>query len=222
MKKREVILWGIELEGYGAQDPALPCGWELHRDPSISPSYEGRWTGSSYELVTNPVRSWRGRKTTRQLFLELSGINKWDPKVNETCGFHIHLSLASWGEVIPQEAKELLVSRYRRDQEFLYHLNGEVAWERWTNEYCQPLYDWEDYQESFRYQGLAMACPESGVEFRLFAGTFNPVDVANTLEVTVLWFEAALSEVEFVVPTHLDQWVKKKLAASLVHWPSDI
>ena len=219
--KKEVILWGLELEGYGAQDPSLPCGWELHRDMSIDPNYRDQWTGTTYELVTTPARKWEGN-SLRQLKKELSGIGKWDPKVNETCGFHIHLSLASWGEIIPQEAKDLLVSRFRRDQEFLYRLNGGAAKERWDNGYCQPLVDGEEYEELFRYQELAMARPWSGVEFRLFAGTFDPVDVSNTLEVVVLWFEAALSEVEFIVPAHLDQWVNEKLMASVVRWPSDV
>ena len=212
MRKQEVeIIWGVELEGYVASKVLyLPDGWTSHKDGSIKPDYACR----AIEFVRGPAVY--GPKEMDVFKSDLQALNKWNPKANETCGFHVHVSLASWKDTIPNEAKETLLSRFYRDQGFLFSLNGAEMEHRRGNMYCAPLksesladYDFED-----RYQALNLTAPAKGVELRLFAGTFDSKVVLNTTEITIRWFAATLKGEKLKLPPKLASWADRQKSRS--------
>ena len=208
MRKQEVeIIWGVELEGYVASKVLyLPDGWASHKDGSIKPGYATQ----AIEFVRGPTDY---RPEEMDVFKsDLQAISKWNPQANESCGFHIHVSLASWKGAIPNEAKETLISRFYRDQGFLFSLNGAEMEHRRGNMYCKPLKSegLADYDFRNRYQALNLTAPTKGVEFRLFAGTFDPKVVLNTTEITIRWFEAALKGEKLKLPPKLASWASRQ------------
>ena len=168
----------------------------------------------TFELITK-VQLWNS-SSANWLYTELEKMSEYEPQANKTCGLHIHVSFASWGTRIPRLAKKLLLEKFFQDQEFLFGLNGLEAKNRWENDFCPPLMsgDLHEYEKSYACKALYVSSGLKGVEFRLFAGTFDPERVANITDITIRWFEAALLGEELALPPHLQNWANQEYAKS--------
>jgi hypothetical protein len=159
----------------GQQITGLPEGWNAQSDGSIHCTARGH---VGVEIVS-PIL--KGADGIRQIKLVCQWLKANGAKVNQSTGFHVHVGC---------ERNDTLVGRIAHltanFEKALYAATGTKSRER--GHYCQPIQSNSSFQARFvngqraavaRYHSLNVTNLDNGtkptVEFRVFAGTINPL-----------------------------------------------
>lgn len=179
--------------------PASPDGaaWKCERDGSLHAS-RGR---VCVELVS-PVL--KGTAGLQHVVAVVRKLKEMGAKVNTSCGLHVHVGFKS----TDLRALQRLTHLFAGFERGVYASTGTKR--REEGRYCRPIkeafrnakYDCindlrNDYRVMSRYHGLNLTNLISGtrptVEFRLFAGTMNPIKVAAYVQMVLGIVQVALS-----------------------------
>jgi hypothetical protein len=182
------ITFGCEIECYvptgtivagsyhrGVQIPALPAGWNAQTDGSL---YTRRRGYIAVEIVS-PVL--KGLDGLNQVKAAVSYLNGLGAKVNDHCGFHVHVGVGNDRDLLQKVIH--LAANY---EQAIYATTGTRN--RETGSYCRPIS--RDFQSlRFDQPGLGSSLAfdryhvvnvenivsnkKPTVEFRAFAGTLN-------------------------------------------------
>ncbi len=180
----------IEVGAYhvGTQFAGLPTGWLAMRDGSISTT-RGRIACE----VVSPIL--RGAAGVAQVIEVVAKLNAMGAKVNESCGFHVHVGL-------PYEspkALDKLVQLVGHFEKAIYAATGTKRRER--SSWCRALSQHGDKQNALnnaaaqRYHVLNLTNwarhTRPAVEFRAFAGTLNITKILGYVQMCVALVERA-------------------------------
>jgi hypothetical protein len=213
------LTFGVELEltlpigtcpvgGYhnGIQVPQLPAGWKAERDSSIqqvSPGY------MAAEIVSPVLQGADGVRQLKTVCDWLVGVGA---KVNRTTGFHVHVGFRRDDKY----ALRRLVSLVANFEKALFAATGTRS--REEGSFCRPVQNDARYQRAFRdatagaghlprYHVLnltnLLGYGKPTVEFRVFAGTTNPLKALSYVRLCLALVEKALSL------KRLPKWVAK-------------
>src|SRR4051794_38718284 len=212
------LTFGVELEvtlpagtcpvgcyHHGVQVPELPLGWKAERDCSIqAPS------GYMAAEIVSPIL--RGADGLRQLKAVCDWLSNVRAKVNRSTGFHVHVGFSR----NDKRGLRRLVSLVANFEKALFAATGTHT--REEGHYCRPVQDDVRYQQAFRdATALAGAFPryhvlnltnllgygKPTVEFRVFAGTTNPIKAIGYVRLCLGIVEKALAM------KRLPKWVAK-------------
>lgn len=192
------LRFGAEIEFIGG-DPErtrLLPGWVMSLDERQIDE-AGEWSGS--ELKTPPLL-WAERGQIRTM---LGRLLRTGASANWSCGLHIHVDLAAWG----QFAIEPLLAAALRSQAALEALLATSASRRW---YCPPVtkemaahYAAEPSQEALRRQGRPQShrCGVNTaawfdigtVEIRYANGSLDYGEIVRTAELCLRFVAAAVA-----------------------------
>jgi hypothetical protein len=214
------LTFGVELEvtlpygtcpvgGYhnGIQVPQLPVGWKAERDCSIQPG-----PGYIAAEIVSPVL--KGADGLRQLKAVCDWLNSVGAKVNRSTGFHVHVGFDH------QDATGLhrLVSLVANFEKALFAATGTHSREQ--NHYCQGISADHNFVTAFRATRVArpdlcgdryhvlnlanlLGHSKPTVEFRVFAGTTNPIKAIGYVRLCLGIVEKALTMKK------LPKWIAK-------------
>lgn len=191
----------------GAACPAsidtLGLGWKCERDASIDAACPSGKIAC--EFVSPPLT---GAAGFNEIYAFVKALKDSGATVNSACGLHVSVSLQDIaGTDTPQDVR--LRNFLRRLLRFVsIHENGMLhiggLRSRVANKYCNSIKRWQDFhalkknctRESFwntlnyygRYQTLNLQCirgPQPRIEFRVFAGTVNPIKALGYIAVAL-------------------------------------
>lgn len=181
----------------GIQVPGLPTGWTAEGDGSI------RARGGRFGVeIVSPVL--RGADGIRQIIEVCRVLNDWGAKVNDSCGFHVHVGF----DRANTDGLKRVVHLVSHAQEGIYAATGTKRRER--AQWCREV------RESFRnlvysgtpaslgsaaynrYHVLNVSNLVSGakptIEFRAFGGTTNAGKIIAYVRLCLAIVERALTE----------------------------
>jgi hypothetical protein len=183
------ITFGIEIECYvptnsmpvggyhnGVQIPGFPQGWTSQRDGSLHTRRRGYM---AVEVVSPVLRGVTGLEQVKQV---VASLNAMGAKVNDRCGFHVHVGVGSDVSLVQK-----VVHLAANFEKALYAATGTKSRER--GGFCRPISgEFRNLQfgDSVRNLGAAagnryhvlnvtnlISGSKPTVEFRAFAGTLN-------------------------------------------------
>ena len=194
------LTFGIEIEttvpasysvgGYHSTEQAagLPAGWKATSDSSIRASRGRR----GCEFVS-PVL--KGADGVRQVIEVARQLNAMGAKVNESCGFHIHVGF----DVTNRVALDRLVKLVGHFETAIFASTGTKRRER--SNWCRGLRQHASQANAtsqasqMRYHVLNLTNLMQGrkptVEFRAFAGTLNIVKILGYVRMCLALVERA-------------------------------
>lgn len=172
----------------GVQIPGLPNGWNAQSDSSIQVTTPGH---KGLEVVS-PIL--KGREGLEQAVAVCKWLQERGAKVNTSTGFHVHVG---WDGSETDLAR--LAHLVARNEKALYASTGTHS--RETSTYCRPIANNAQMKKRFaeKAQGTEhsrfhtinvtnISNPHSTkktIEFRLFAGTTNPIKVVSYVRLCV-------------------------------------
>lgn len=183
--------FGIELEVYlpstvevtvgryhsGLQINGLPAGWNAQADSSVTGFAPIGFYGVE---VVSPVLS--GEDGLVQVVDVVNALNLAGAKVNEHCGFHIHVGAKDFSS----DDILNLVKEFQCYQKVFLALNGQNASIRESNRYCQLVNNTEEVYYS-RYYAIniqnwfANTTSKKTVELRIMASTLDIETIFTTI-----------------------------------------
>lgn len=173
---------------HGTQQAAgLPRGWTAQNDCSIR-AHEGR-VGCEF---VSPVL--RGPAGLQEVVTVLETLKRIGAEVNASCGFHVHVGFPT----TDGPALDRLLTLVANFERGLYASTGTKA--RETGTYSAPISsygDAESARNAGRYRIVNITNLQAGykptVEFRLFAGTLNPLKVIAHIRMAIGLVERAMT-----------------------------
>jgi hypothetical protein len=214
------LTFGVELEvtlplgicrigGYhaGVQVPQLPVGWKAERDSSIRPD-----DGYTAAEIVSPVL--KGAEGLRQLKTVCDWLTSVGAKVNRSTGFHVHVGF----DARDLDSLRKLVCLVANFEKALFAATGTHSREEGC--YCRGIQTDHDFVTAFRATltsrpGLCadryhvlnisnlLGYGKPTVEFRVFAGTTNPIKAIGYVRLCLGIVEKALSMKK------LPKWIAK-------------
>jgi hypothetical protein len=225
------LTFGVELEvtlpvgtcpvgpyHLGIQVAELPAGWKAERDCSIqaAPGY------MACEVVS-PVL--KGADGLRQLKAVCEWLNRAGAKVNRSTGFHVHVGF----DRDDHDGLRRLVTLTASFEKALFAATGTHS--REEGRYCQTVQDNPAYQRLYRDRATLTAYLDRyhvlnltnllghgkpTAEFRVFAGTTNPLKAIGYVRLCLGFVEKALSMKK------VTKWTAKTpVATSPIHRSGD-
>jgi len=173
----------------------LPAGWKAERDGSISTSRIGH---QGCEFVSPKLK---GSAGIAEACKAAEAIDARGGRVNKTCGMHVTVewtgdakALARLITLVANHEKGLYASTGTHTRESAPHRGG-ASWCKGLKQYGDRNRA-EQLAKSDRYHALNLnhlAYGSNRIEFRLFAGTLNPVKVAAAIQLCLALVELALN-----------------------------
>jgi len=172
----------------GTQVPELPQGWTAQHDGSLRCG-PGRQTAE----IVSPVLT--GEDGILQVLAVIDWLNRHEATVNRSCGFHVHVGFDGSNSATLGR----LVALVAQHEQALYASTGTKSREQGC--FCQSVQRNQNFRQSQldrtdRYHVLNVSNLFRGgkptVEFRVFAGTLNPVKVTGHIASCLGLVEKAL------------------------------
>jgi hypothetical protein len=233
-RARRELTFGIEIEcvlpagtvecgGYhtGRAIPGLPTGWNAQHDASINANSTPAAPKQGAEIVS-PILT--GADGIRQVIEVCRWLESVGAKVNQSCGFHVHIGWAGTGAQLTKLVR--LVSKNERG---IFAATGTK--QREQSHYCRPICSDNRYRAlangmrvrmTERYFSLNLTNLRRGgkktVEFRAFAGTTSVVKVLAYVQLCLGLVEKAMAvstEVEMDCPPNSGVKAARLLLAEL-------
>lgn len=192
----------------------------LKNDTSIKPKNDDETFDEGLELISTPFFP------TNENFDVLSKVVdiliKLGAKVNNTCGFHVHIGV---GNKSISQIQTVFERFYRFSKEF----DNLVNQDRKTNKYCSPMtLEEQNYVRSVmaesqfrtnelnRYHAInpVAISAHRTVEFRQFHGTLDILEMVAWIKTIVLFFETSCSmqkEYQPIIRNNIEKYKNYKL-----------
>jgi hypothetical protein len=207
MRDASEIRFGIEMETllptgtcqvgqyhHGTQVAGLPRGWNAQHDGSLHTSLPGY---AGVEIVSPILKGADGLRQIAEVCTWLAAKNA---RVNETCGFHVHVE---WPHA-DLHLLQALVNQVANFEDALFAVTGTPA--RKTSTFTKPIKDSKRDTPvaagshiapafSDRYQTLNLTNllynAKPTVEFRVFAGTTSALKIAGYVQMCLALVQKA-------------------------------
>lgn len=179
----------------GAPVEGLPAGWTAMHDGSLHAA-----SGMYAVEIVSPVL--RGVDGLRQIVQVCQTLNLWGAKVNESCGFHVHIGF----DRTNRDALKRLIALVARNERGIWAATGTRRREQ--SRFCAGIR--EDFRTvncdalershaaCNRYHVLNVSNLAHGdkptVEFRAFAGTVNATKIISYVRLCLAFIERALTD----------------------------
>ena len=203
MRLSEKLRLGLH-HGGGHQVPYLPTGWKAERDRSITT----RGGFCSCEIISPILRGADGLAEVVEVLRILN--TKGHRITRPSCGVHVHVS---WKGSLPADALLRLVSTVAHCERGLYAITGTKYRER--SGYCDGVRKYGDveyaqnvisHDRNHALNLVKLARRERrAVEFRVFSGSINPIQICGWIQVCLGLVERAIND------EHLPVWKPKPL-----------
>lgn len=194
----------ILVGGYhsGRQIDGLPVGWNAQSDASIS-QRDGH---TSVEIVSPVLKA--NAESAAQIKQVCEWIKSKNGRVDKSCGFHVHIGL---GRHLNNHNINKLIMLTQYWQPALYASTGTTR--REANRFCKPRGESEartlvsattveakvghasDRYSILNLVPLTRAAGKKTIEYRLFAGTVNPIKILAHVQTCLGLAEAACGNI---------------------------
>lgn len=195
----------------GIQVPGLPQGWGAKADASLRSIPRGYM---AVEIIS-PILS--GADGLRQVVFVCQWLNERNARINECCGFHVHVGVS-----LEDKFLRKIACTTAKHEKALYASTGTKG--REENILCKPIRNNSNYKMEMlnedrfvlaqmdRYFSLNLTNILGGdkptAEFRVFAGTTNAVKAVSYIRMCVAIVEKAQAMKQ------LPKWTAKQPKAS--------